>query len=486
MTHFQALAILFDPSSILRARGLVPDAWQQQILLCSDRQILLNCSRQSGKSTTVAALALSTALSRPGGLVLLLSPSLRQSLELFRKVIECYTAIGRPVGTRAFNQTRLEIETHSRVVCLPGKEETIRSFSGVDLLVIDEAARVPDDLYRSVRPMLAVSQGRLICLSTPFGKRGFFHEEWEHGGDAWRRVRITWKECPRIRPDFIEMERRSMGDSWVRQEYECSFEALEGLVYPDFEALCAYDSASADRGSKVEDRQVSLSIVDSPSSMLNVSSDRDDYSPRSPTGRQVGGIDFGFRNPFCALWGVLDRDDVLWICHERYVRETGIHEHATALVAQAPGVMWYADPAGPTEIEELRRAGLKVLRGGNAIQAGIAAVNARLRTGRLRVLRSACPNLLAEAKLYRYPTSQSCQADTEVPLDQNNHALAALRYLISRLDTGFVAHFRRRNGSQANTKQDTETEGRETTERSDDSRKTLRLTNEELWTVCDS
>jgi hypothetical protein len=447
MNHFQALALLFDPSSILRARGLVPDPWQQQILLGTDRQILLNCSRQSGKSTTVAALALHTALCRPRSLILLLSPSLRQSLELFRKVIECYAGIGRPIDTLAFNQTHLELATHSRIVCLPGKEETVRSFSGVDLLVIDEAARVPDDLYRAVRPMLAVSRGRLICLSTPFGKRGFFHEEWEHGGAGWQRIRITWKDCPRIRPDFIEMERRSMGESWVRQEYECSFEALEGLVYPDFEALCAVDA------------------------------------PPVFSGRQVGGIDFGFRNPFGALWGVLDRDDVLWMCHERYLRETGIHEHATVLASQAPGVMWYADPAGPTEIEELRRAGLKVLRGGNAIQAGIAAVNARLRTGRLRVLRSACPNLLAEAKLYRYPTSQNGQADTEVPLDQNNHALAALRYLVSRLDTGFVARFRRRNDFKDSTDQGRETQE---TERPDNSRKTLRLGNEELWTVCDS
>ena len=446
MNHFQALALLFDPGSILRARGLIPDPWQQQILLGTDRQILLNCSRQSGKSTTVAALALHTALCRPGSLILLLSPSLRQSLELFRKVIECYAPIVRPIDTLAFNQTRLELATHSRIVCLPGKEETVRSFSGVDLLVIDEAARVPEDLYRAVRPMLAVSRGRLICLSTPFGKRGFFHEEWEHGGAGWQRIRITWKDCPRIRPDFIEMERRSMGESWVRQEYECSFEALEGLVYPDFEALCAVDA------------------------------------PPVSSGRQVGGIDFGFRNPFCALWGVLDHDDVLWICHERYLRETGIHEHATVLASQGPGVMWYADPAGPTEIEELRRAGLKVLRGGNAIQAGIAAVNARLRTDRLRILRSACPNLLAEAKLYRYPSSPSSQANTEVPLDQNNHALAALRYLVSRLDTGFVARFRR-NSFQGSTEQHQEKVRQETTERSDDSRKTLRLSNEELWTV---
>jgi hypothetical protein len=474
MNPVRMLAVLFDPSWILHRRGLEPDPWQRQLLLGDARQMLLNCSRQSGKSTTVAALALHTALRRPGSLVLLLSPSLRQSQELFRKVIECYIAIGRPVETRSFNQTRLELETDSRIVCLPGREETIRSFSGVNLLVIDEAARVPDDLYRSVRPMLAVSSGRLICLSTPFGKRGFFHEEWEQGGDRWRRIRIPWQDCPRIRPEFIDIEKHSMGESWVRQEYECSFEALEGLVYPDFEAQCAVDSVP-----------VSLSP-----GLRVLASDHETrrQGDKDIPGRPVGGIDFGFRNPFCALWGVLDRDDVLWITRERYLRETTIHEHAAALMAEARHVTWHADPAGATEIAEFRRAGLKILRGENALQAGIAAVHARLRTGRLRVLRAACPNLLAEAKLYRYPksgisnsNSESGSADvgftgSEAPIDQYNHALAALRYLVSRLDVGFLARFRRRSDEKSNAHVP-DASGAVTPRRS------LRLNDDQLWTI---
>src|SRR5262249_35020472 len=156
----------------LPACGLTPDPWQRDLLLAPDRQVLLNCSRQSGKSTVVAALAMHTALFKPRALVLLLSPTQRQSGEIFRKVLDFYRALGRPV--RATHQTQLQLElVHGgRVVCLPGREATVRSFSGVSLLVIDEAARVPDNLYGSVRPMLAVSQGRLVALSTPFGRRG--------------------------------------------------------------------------------------------------------------------------------------------------------------------------------------------------------------------------------------------------------------------------------------------------------------------------
>jgi hypothetical protein len=425
------IALALNPAEILCAGGLTPDAWQRDFLLGSSRQVLLNCSRQSGKSTTVAALALHTALFQERSLVLLLSPSLRQSAELFRKILAFYKTIKRPVAAVRQSRTQLELANQSRIVSLPGKEATVRSFSGVRLLVIDEAARVPDDLYRSVRPMLAVSQGRLVCLSTPFGKRGFFFHEWTGGDPSWKRIRIAWSDCPRIAPAFIEQETRSMGESWVRQEYECSFEALEGLVYPDFEALCACDQWPA------------------------------------PVGKAVGGIDFGFRNPFCALWGVLDRNGVLWIEQERYLRETPIQEHAAALPRN---VYFYADPAGATDGAALRYGGLVVRKGTNDVPAGIAAVTARLRTGRLKVHRGNCPNLLEEAKLYRYPQTARGEDASETPIKGHDHALDALRYLVSRVDAGFIARFQGKGQGDMETQQ------------AKPNRPYLSIHNEDLWT----
>jgi hypothetical protein len=121
-----------------------------------------------------AALALAAAeLFRPKSLTLLLSPSQRQSHELFRKAQEAYHACGRPVPTTQDMPTpsKLELANGSRIVGLPGREATIRSLSSVTLLVVDEASEVADDLYRSVRPMLAVSNGRLVLTIAPFGRR---------------------------------------------------------------------------------------------------------------------------------------------------------------------------------------------------------------------------------------------------------------------------------------------------------------------------
>src|SRR5262249_15643551 len=151
----------------------------EQVLRSDADRLLLLCSRQGGKSTVAAALAAHTMLTRPRSPILLLSPTHRQSGELFRKIVDLYGAVGRPVGVASESALKLELTNGSRVVSLPGTEGTVRGFSGVALLVIDEASRVSDALYCAVRPMLAVSKGRLVALSTPFGQRGWFYEAWQ-------------------------------------------------------------------------------------------------------------------------------------------------------------------------------------------------------------------------------------------------------------------------------------------------------------------
>lgn len=81
------------------------------------------------------------------------------------------------------------------------------------LLLADEASRIPDALYHAVTPMLAVSGGRLIALSTPYGQRGWWHEAWT-AGEGWERIKITARDCPRIPAVWLEEERRSM-PRWV-------------------------------------------------------------------------------------------------------------------------------------------------------------------------------------------------------------------------------------------------------------------------------
>lgn len=221
-----------NPVDLIRLAGMVCDPWQERVLLSPAKRKLLNGTRQGGKSTISAAKAVFHAISPDlKGDVLLISRAQRQSGELFRKVVTFYRACGRPVPIEQESALRLTLENGKRIISLPGKEETIRGMSAVGLIIVDEAARVPDALYSAVRPMLAVSDGELWGLSTPFGKRGWWYEAWSACAEAvresrdpgWETYEIPWTACPRIAPSFVAEERRERGDDWIRQEYECQF-----------------------------------------------------------------------------------------------------------------------------------------------------------------------------------------------------------------------------------------------------------------------
>jgi hypothetical protein len=226
------LKLALDRVSFAKTLGLVPDAWQEDLLRSTSERVLLNCCRQSGKSTMTAVIALHRALYHPGSLILCLAPALRQSQELFAKIAGFYRDLGRPVSSISERRLSLELENGSRIITLPGTEKTIRGFSGVSLLIVDEAARVEDELYFAVRPMLAVSGGTLIMLSTPYGQRSIFYEEWTSGDSReWQRFRVSADQVPRISPKFLSEEKRALGSRWFEQEYLCVFGELEGAVF---------------------------------------------------------------------------------------------------------------------------------------------------------------------------------------------------------------------------------------------------------------
>lgn len=225
------LRLALDRQAFAEKLGITPDPWQRDLLGSGSSRVLLNCSRQSGKSVMAAIIALHRALYHPGSLVLCLAPALRQSQELFAKIAGFYRDLGRPVPAQGERRLSLELDNDSRIITLPGSEKTIRGFSGVSLILVDEAARVEDELYYSVRPMLAVSGGSLMMLSTPWGRRGVFYKEWTEGM-GWERYRVPASEVPRITPEFLEEERKALGDWFYSQEYLCEFRETEDSVFP--------------------------------------------------------------------------------------------------------------------------------------------------------------------------------------------------------------------------------------------------------------
>jgi len=234
------LARALDPVALAREVGMIPDDWQARVLRSRSGRILLNCCRQSGKTTVAALLSVHTAVYRSGALVLIVSASERQARELFRCALVAYRTLGRPVPSEAENALSLSLENGSRIIVVPATAGTVRGYAAAALLVIDEAAQVPDELYATVRPMLAVSGGRVVLMSTPFGRRGFFFEAWR-SEEPWERYTVPATEVPRIPAEFLAEESRTLGEWWFRQEYLCQFLDATSAAFRETDIEAAFD-----------------------------------------------------------------------------------------------------------------------------------------------------------------------------------------------------------------------------------------------------
>jgi hypothetical protein len=192
-----------------------------------------------------------------------------------------------------------------------------------------------------------------------------------------------------------------LGEAWFRQEYDCDFTMMSGLVYPEI-AGCIVET----------------------------------YEPARME-RSYAGVDFGFHTPSAVVFGRQDKDDVLWIVDEVYgarLTDEELIRMVQPRVRQYQTELLWCDPSAPQSIVKMRRADLAARAAIKNVSPGIRAVAARLRSGRLKVLQS-CRHLIAEAELYRYPD----EADGAVyrkdqPLKENDHAMDALRYLIAGMD----------------------------------------------------
>jgi hypothetical protein len=228
-----------DPVEFARFVDVVPDEWQAEVLASKHRRKMLCCGRQVGKTTVAAILSLHKALTVPGATVLILAPGERQAKILFGKAASLYRRAGYPLPAHSERRTGLELSNGSIIEALPAVERTTRGYS-VDLLIVDEAAALPDLDYYGILPALIATRGEQVLLSTPRGKRGFFHELW-HGGDDWLRVMVRSDEVSRIRPEDLEIFRRTMPEEFFRQEFFCEFLDTEGSLfsYDDIEAALA-------------------------------------------------------------------------------------------------------------------------------------------------------------------------------------------------------------------------------------------------------
>lgn len=223
------IAAGLDPAMFAEQAGVKAlDDWQREALSARDNLLIL-AARQTGKTTVIALKALHRALYHDDSTVLIVCPSQKQSVEMLRRVKAFYARLGRPLSSDGESQTTLVLHNRSRILSLPANDAGIRGYTA-DLLILDEAARIDDDLWVAVSPMVAVSGGTIVALSTPWGARGWFYDQWRNGR-GWHRIKITAEECPRISPEFLADQRATMGDFAFRSEYLVEFTSTDAAMW---------------------------------------------------------------------------------------------------------------------------------------------------------------------------------------------------------------------------------------------------------------
>lgn len=206
--------------------GIVLDDWQKELLSNGkDKRILLNIHRQAGKSTIVAIKAVHSAFFNRDQTILIISPTQRQSSELhhtIRRILRGVLGNSKPTVD---NVTSTELPNGSRIISLPGSEWTIRSYHA-NLIICDESAGIPDEVFAALSPMLLTTNGTMILLSTPQGQEGFFWDAYNQP-DIWKKYERKVQDNPRMQtPEklaFLEQERQTIGSRLYSQEYECAF-----------------------------------------------------------------------------------------------------------------------------------------------------------------------------------------------------------------------------------------------------------------------
>ncbi|MGB8841384.1 MAG: terminase family protein [Aliidongia sp.] len=228
-----------DPVAYGASRlSFIADEWQARFLRSTAPEISVCCSRQSGKSSTAAVKAVHVAKHKPDALVLIISPTQRQSGLLLRKARGLLRKAGADGELNSDSATTIELPNRSLIVSLPGNDDSIRGYSAPDLIIEDEAAFTTDATHDALVPMLAVSQGQLCLLSTPQGRAGHFFQA--HCGEDtdYERITVTAFDCPRISRDWLEKQRRKNPARFSR-EFMCQFLESDSqfFTYAEIEAF---------------------------------------------------------------------------------------------------------------------------------------------------------------------------------------------------------------------------------------------------------
>jgi PBSX family phage terminase large subunit len=399
---------------------------QKQIVRDTTRFRVVNAGRRFGKTLLAIEELVYEAVNKDNANIAYVAPTYAQAREISWELLKKRVL---DVKNPEINETRLEMVVPNKFgsmskITLKGWE-SIESLRGqtYDFLVLDEVA-----MYRSfqsqwqevIRPTLTDRRGRVLFISTP---KGFNH--WydlynlEQRDKDYKSFHFTTYDNPFVPKDEIDKQKEELTEDRFAQEINADFRKTEGLVYKEF-----------DRAKHLYQVLPNIHFVET-----------------------IAGVDPGFTNP-CAVPTIkVDADDNYWVDEEYY--KTGQTDAYNAdFVASKDFNKVYPDPENAGFVKELlnRKVNVReVIKGKGSIATGINKVKELFKANRIKINIVNCPNLIYELETYSYPDKKDLHNEEENPIDENNHAVDALRYALTMHRSGQAKAYQYRpSGMNAN------------------------------------
>lgn len=375
---------------------------QKTIAIDSHRFRVVRCGRKFGKTEEAIEEIKAVSISKDGMRIGYVASTFGEARDIAWERIKKQL---KGALSEEPNETRLELKVMSQDRGISEVQfkgwESIETWRGTefDFIVLDEVQNYKNfwQLWTEVlRPTLIPRKGRALFL---FTAKGFNHcydlSNLQYKDTDFKSFHFTTYDNPYIPREEIEKSRLEMTRERFAQEIMAEFTKTEGLVYKEFS-----------REQHVYNEEV-----------LGFS-------------EILSGVDFGFTNP-CAVISIGVKDGVFYVIDELY--KTGLTDAKVAeYVSGKRYSRVYPDPAAASAIEELKQNRVnvrEVVKGKDSIKNGINKVRELLLSNKLKV-HSSCVNIINEFEVYSYPDTNNDRNDSELPIDDSNHALDALRYAI--------------------------------------------------------
>jgi|14BtaG_2_1085337.scaffolds.fasta_scaffold11329_2 PBSX family phage terminase large subunit len=381
-----------------------PHVNQQKIIDCNKRFAVIVCGRRFGKTYLAVNKLVEDALDTRGGLFFYIAPTYRQGKMIAWELLKSQARVLPDVLVAKINESELSVEfVNGAKVNIKGADNP-DSLRGVGLhgCILDEYADMKSNVFSHIiRPTLLTTQGWCWFIGTPKGFNHLYDVYTEAQTDErWATFHFTSYDNPLIPDEEIDEVKKKGNPDVFQQEYMAEFRKMTGLVYKEFDR-----QTNAEWYNKTKPDHFASVFV---------------------------GVDFGFTNPSAVLAIGQDRDKRFYVLDEWY--ETG--KLTADIILQGKRFMsdygvnyFYPDSAEPDRIKEMENEGLYVREVNKSIVPGIDRIRSLIKEKRL-FINPACANTISEIEMYRYPEDRDGKSNNEVPIDDYNHALDALRYAI--------------------------------------------------------